>query len=133
MRRPRAKSWCAKIGERKLEIRYRGRAVAWDQISAPVPARQVKPLQTAPRRNKTVTPKADHPWRHADRKMAPGDTTGVPLADTVRVAASSTSPNRAPFQTRPRGPFQYYEKGDISNVVSKGTFLMSVDKSSEIS
>jgi hypothetical protein len=76
----------------KLEIRYRGRAVAWDQISAPVPARQVKPLQTAPRRNKTVTPKADHPWRHADRKMAPGDTTGVPLADTVRVAASSTSP-----------------------------------------
>jgi len=23
--------------------------------------------------------------------------------------------------------FQYYEKGDISNVVSKGTFLMSVD------
>jgi len=25
--------------------------------------------------------------------------------------------------------FQYYEKGDISNVVSKGTFLMSVDTS----
>jgi hypothetical protein len=28
----------------KLEIRYRGRAVAWDQIPAPVPAQQVIPL-----------------------------------------------------------------------------------------
>ena len=28
----------------KLEIRYRGRAVAWDQIPAPIPARQVKPV-----------------------------------------------------------------------------------------
>jgi hypothetical protein len=76
----------------KLEIRYRGRAVAWDQIPAPVPVRQVKPLQAAPRRNKTVTPKADHPWRHNDRKMALGGTTGMPLADAIRVAASSTSP-----------------------------------------
>src|SRR6202011_1939734 len=59
----------------KLEIRYRGRAVAWDQIPAPVPAREVKPAQAAPRRNKTVTPKADHPWRHNSRKMAPGGTT----------------------------------------------------------
>jgi hypothetical protein len=85
--------------------------VAWDQIPAPVPTRQVKPLQAAPRRNKTVTPKADHPWRHNDRKMAHGGTTGMPLADAIRVADR----------------FQYYEKGDISNVVSKGTFLMSVD------
>lgn len=76
----------------KLEIRYRGRAVAWDQIPAPIPARQVKPVQAAPRRNKTVTPKADHPWRHHDRKMALGGTTGRPLADAIRVAASSTSP-----------------------------------------
>ena len=76
----------------KLEIRYRGRAVAWDQIPAPIPARQVKPVQAAPRRNKTVTPKADHPWRHNERKMVLGDTTGMPLADAIRVAASSTSP-----------------------------------------
>ena len=43
--------------------------------------------------------------------MALGGTTGMPLADAIRVADR----------------FQYYEKGDISNVVSKGTFLMSVD------
>ena len=67
-------------------------AVAWDQIPAPIPARQVKPVQAAPRRNKTVTPKADHPWRHNDRKMAHGGTTGMPLADAIRVAGSSTSP-----------------------------------------
>jgi hypothetical protein len=43
--------------------------------------------------------------------MALGDTTGMPLADAIRVADR----------------FLYYEKGDISNVVSKGTFLMSLD------
>jgi hypothetical protein len=75
----------------KLGIRYRGRAVASDQIAAPIPARQVKPVQAATRRNKTVTPKADHPWRHNDRKMALGGTTGMPLADAI-CAASSTSP-----------------------------------------
>ena len=39
--------------------------------------------------------------------MALGGTTGMPLADAIRVADR----------------FLYYEKGDISNVVSKGTFL----------
>jgi Holliday junction resolvasome RuvABC ATP-dependent DNA helicase subunit len=43
--------------------------------------------------------------------MALGGTTGMPLADAIRVADR----------------FLYYEQGDISNVVSKGTFLMSVD------
>ena len=76
----------------KLEIRYRGRAVAWDQIPAAIPARGVKPVQAAPRRNKTVTPKADHPWRHNYRKMALAGTTGMPVADAIRVAVSSTSP-----------------------------------------
>jgi hypothetical protein len=76
----------------KLEIRYRGRAVAWDQIPAPIPARGVKPVQSAPRRNKTVTPKADHPWRQNYRKMALAGATGMPAADAVRVAVSSTSP-----------------------------------------
>jgi hypothetical protein len=76
----------------KLEIRYRGRAVAWDQIPAPIPARGVKPVQSAPRRNKTVTPKADHPWRQNYRKMALAGATGMPATDAVRVAVSSTSP-----------------------------------------
>ncbi len=76
----------------KLEIRYRGRAVAWDQIPAPIPAREVKPVQAASRRNKTVTPKADHPWRHNSRKMAVGGTTGMAVSDAISVAVSSTSP-----------------------------------------
>ena len=76
----------------KLEIRYRGRAVAWDQIPAPIRAREVKPVQAASRRNKTVTPKADHPWRHNSRKMAVGGTTGMAVSDAISVAVSSTSP-----------------------------------------
>jgi hypothetical protein len=58
--------------------------------------------QAAPRRNKTVTPKADHPWRHNSRKMAVGGTTGMAVSDAISVAVSSTSPLRAQFQTRPR-------------------------------
>ena len=38
----KGKSWCANGRWEIVEIRYRGRAVAWDQISAPVPARQGK-------------------------------------------------------------------------------------------
>ena len=76
----------------KLEIRYRGRAVAWDQIPAPIPARGVNPAEATPRRHKTVTPKADHPWRQNYRKMALGSTTGTPVAVTISVAASSTEP-----------------------------------------
>jgi hypothetical protein len=46
----------------------------------------------SPRRNKTVTPKADHPWRHNSRKMALGTTTEMAVSDAISVAVSSTSP-----------------------------------------
>jgi hypothetical protein len=62
----------------RLQIRYRDRAVVWEEIPGPVPpavrAREAK-------QRKPPTPKADHPWRLDYRKMRawskPGDTASV--------------------------------------------------------
>jgi transposase len=76
----------------RLQIRYRGRPVVWEEIPAPIPVRAVRSAEATPPRHKTVTPKADHPWRQNYRKMALGSTTGTPASVAIRVAASSTSP-----------------------------------------
>ena len=76
----------------RLQIRYRGRAAAWEEIPAPVPVRAVKPAEVTPRRHKPPTPKADHPWRRDYRKMALESKTETPLVLAIRVAASSASP-----------------------------------------
>jgi hypothetical protein len=88
----------------KLEIRYRGRTVARNRIPAPIPARQVEPVQAAPLRNKALTANSDHPRSHNYGNMALWGTTGMPSAGALRVAADR---------------FLYYRKG---------TLLMSVDK-----
>jgi transposase len=78
----------------RLEIRYRGRAVAWQEIAAPVPAaaRVVEPALANHGQRRPVIPKADHPWRQDYRKMRPWRTPGVPLAPAVSVAIPSASP-----------------------------------------
>src|SRR5260370_29964457 len=46
----------------RLQIRYRGRAVSWEEIAGPVPAQAATPEATA-QNQQPPTPKADHPWR----------------------------------------------------------------------
>jgi transposase len=78
----------------RLEIRYRGRAVAWEQITAPVPAtaQAAKAPPEKVRNRKHVIPEADHPWRRAYRKMQPWKTPGYPPAPAVSVTDPSASP-----------------------------------------
>ncbi len=64
----------------RLQIRYRGRAVVWEEIPGPVPAETVRPREATAKKQKPPTPKADHPWRQDYRKMRPWSKLGqVPL------------------------------------------------------
>ena len=47
----------------RLQIRYRGRAVAWEEIPGSVPAQAVRPREATAKKPKPPTPQADHPWR----------------------------------------------------------------------
>src|ERR1700683_2467321 len=53
----------------RLQICYRGRAVAWEEIPGPVPAEAVRTREAKAKQQKPPTPKADHPWRRDYRKM----------------------------------------------------------------
>lgn len=57
----------------RLEIRYRGRAVRWEEIAAPAPAVVQARKSAVPNttQRKPVIPAADHPWRRDYRKMRP--------------------------------------------------------------
>jgi hypothetical protein len=64
----------------RLQICYRGRAVAWEEIPGPVPAPVVAAREAKAKKPKPPTPKADHPWRQGYRKMRPCSKSGqVPL------------------------------------------------------
>ena len=76
----------------RLQIRYRGRVVAWEEIPPPIPALAKRPVDALPKKTKPPTPKADHPWRQDYRKMRPWNKPGPPLAPAISVAASSASP-----------------------------------------
>jgi hypothetical protein len=80
--------------EGRLDIRYRGRAVRWEEIAAPAPpaARATKSAAANAGNRKPVIPKADHPWRQDYRKMRPHRVPGPPPALAFSVAASSASP-----------------------------------------
>jgi transposase len=75
----------------RLEIRYRGRAVAWQQIQAPAPAAGTTAARagaTAPAaansgKRKPSIPQPDHPWRQDCRKMRPGRVVGTPPPSRV--------------------------------------------------
>jgi hypothetical protein len=71
----------------RLEIRYRGRAVRWEEIAAPAPA-ATRSKKSG--RNKPIVPAADHPWRRDFRKVRSWRSPVPPLAFSV--AAPSASP-----------------------------------------
>jgi len=62
----------------RLQIRYRGRAVAWEEIPGPVPAQAATSGETTAKKQKPPTPNADHPWRQDYRKMRPWSKPGTP-------------------------------------------------------
>jgi len=57
----------------RLEIRYRSRAVGWEEIPAPAPVAtgSAKTMPAKPENRKAVVPKPDHPWKQAYRTMRP--------------------------------------------------------------
>jgi hypothetical protein len=76
----------------RLQIRYRDRAVTWEEISGPVPVQTVKPREAMAQKQKSPIPKADHPWRQDYRKMRPWSRRGTPSEPTIGVTAPSASP-----------------------------------------
>jgi len=55
----------------RLQIRYRSRAVVWEEIPGPVPVQAVRPREPTAKKQKPPTPKVDHPWRQGYREMRP--------------------------------------------------------------
>ena len=54
----------------RLQIRYRGRAVSWEEIPGPA---QAAALEATAQKQKPPTPKSDHPWRQGFiARCAPG-------------------------------------------------------------
>lgn len=82
--------------EGSLAIEYRGRAVRWREIAAPVPPRVV---EAPPRSAAAATvkrkgvPPADHPWRQAAQREAQRRASEkIPSAARPSLAWPSTSP-----------------------------------------
>ena len=74
----KAKVMVCEWEEGRLEIRYRGRAVAWEEIAAPALA-AVRPVAPpSPGKRKGAIPKADHPWRRDYRDLRPWDQPRPP-------------------------------------------------------
>ena len=75
----------------RLEIQYRGQALSWQEIAAPVAAPVPNPNGLKPNsaRRKPPTPGADHPWRGDYRKMRPWSKTGSALPNLSGVASAS--------------------------------------------
>jgi len=78
----------------RLQICYRGRAVAWEEIPGPVPVQAVRSREATVKKPKPPTPQADHPWRQDYRKMRPWSKAGIPVAPAMTMAAPSASPYR---------------------------------------
>jgi hypothetical protein len=60
----------------RLQICYRGEAVAWEEIPGPVLAEAVRPKEAKAKKQKPATRKADHPWRQGYREMRPWSKPG---------------------------------------------------------
>jgi len=77
MRRPRAKSRCA--NGRMDDYRFAIAVGRWPGIRfharLSVPA--ARSLEAKAKKQKPLTPKADHPWRQAYRKMRPWSKPGT--------------------------------------------------------
>jgi len=67
----------------RLQIRYRDRAVSWEEISGPVPAQAVTPGEAKAKKVKPPTPRADHPWRQDYRKMRVWSKLGTPPVSLI--------------------------------------------------
>ena len=61
----------------RLQIRYSSRAVAWEEIPGPVAVPAARSLEAKAKKQKPLTPKADHPWRQDYRKMRPWSKPGT--------------------------------------------------------
>jgi hypothetical protein len=66
----------------RLQIRYRDRAVSWEEIPGPVPAQAERPNEAKAKKLKPPTPSANHPWRQY-RKMRPWIKPGTPPVSLI--------------------------------------------------
>ena len=62
----------------RLQIRYRGTAVVWEEIPGPALVPAARPREATAKQPKPSTPKADHPWRQDYRKTRPWSKPETP-------------------------------------------------------
>ena len=67
----------------RLQIRYRDRAVSWEEIPGPVPAQAVRAREATAKKQKPPTPQADHPWRQGHRKVRPWIKPETPFVSLI--------------------------------------------------
>jgi len=67
----------------RLQIRYRDRAVSWEEIPGPVPAQAVTPGEAKSKKPKPPKPRANHPWRQEYRKMRAWIKPGTPPVSLI--------------------------------------------------
>jgi len=77
----------------RLQICYRDRAVAWEEIPGPLPVQPARAREATAKKPKPPTAQAaDHPWRQCYRKMRPWGKPAIPATPTITMASSSASP-----------------------------------------
>ena len=78
----KAKVTVCEWGDGHLEIRYRGRAVRWEEIAAPplTAAKVTHSVRPSTGQHRPVIPAANHPWRKDYRKMRPWRSAAPPPA-----------------------------------------------------
>jgi len=75
----------------RLQIRYRGRGVVWEEIPGPVPVQVVRPREATAKKQKPPTPQVDHPWRQDYRKMRPWSKPGTLPGSLIHEMSGSDS------------------------------------------
>ena len=79
--------------DERLQIRYRGRAVAWEEIPGPVPVQAVRASE-AKKPKPSTAQAADHPWRQGYGQMRPWGKPAIPEPPAIARVAPSASPYR---------------------------------------
>lgn len=75
----------------RLEIRYRGQSVTWEELPGR-PVARVPEVKRPVKRRPPAPPKSDHPWKKGYRGMHPRQPRREPLEEPVLVRASVSTP-----------------------------------------
>ncbi len=133
MGQPKARRWCANGRTGRCSVYYRGERMALYRVAG-INAERIDSQFRQPHgswwRKKAKKAKKDHPWRRGYQNMQaldsqPGDRRAANWNAHLRFALNRRASLQCAFQ-----PQHQPQKGDISNKLKMGTFLISLDTKS---